>query len=360
MSWFFNYSGEAEPTVADVLTSAQAILKKNGFPLELLPKLSDDKVWAEIENRYKMTLPQIMALKKHVDLQRRLQSPTTNAIPELTDEDFSASPVASLTNCLQFISNVTVLESLIGTGNCLFDLLPAVEPSTRADISKDLITSVVATHRQVLVDAAVRPDMDIELLLAIRMYTVKEPIPFYDYMNRVLNSPNRDGLSNIAPYMKLLIKALHAMDDCGYGVTTQAYRGVKIRPGSVLEDKFNNSETVFVPQQLITFAGFTSVTTVASEAQNFGDIFFFHFLSVRGVDISSVSAFPREMELLVIPPAVFRVGGACKVHGSLTVPLTHVEQENACYLSRTNVTTISKQVCVYRSIMLDPFDCLDI
>jgi hypothetical protein len=57
MSWFFNYpSREAEPTVADVLTSAQAILKKNGFPLELLPKLSDDKGWADIESRGKMKI----------------------------------------------------------------------------------------------------------------------------------------------------------------------------------------------------------------------------------------------------------------------------------------------------------------
>jgi hypothetical protein len=359
MSWFFNYpSREAEPTVADVLTSAQAILKKNGFPLELLPKLSDDKGWADIESRFKMTLAQIMALKKYVDSQRKPQSPTTNTMPELAGEDFSASRVASLANCLQFTFDVTVLESLIGPGNSLFDLLPAVEPGTRAVVSKDLIASVVAAHRKALDDMAVRPDIDIELVLAIRMYTVKEPIPFYEYVNRVLNSPDRTGLSSIAPFMKLLIKALYAMDDSGYGVTTQAYRGVRIKPGSALEDKFNNSDIVFAPRQLLTFAGFTSVTRVASEAQNFGDYFFFHFLSVRGIDISSVSAYPQEMELLVTPPAVFRVGGACKLYGRLTVPLTHVEQENACYLSRTNVTTVSKEVRVCWSSYWIGVDCL--
>jgi hypothetical protein len=363
MSWFFKGSNsssssrDAVPSSADVLASAQAILKKNGYPFDLLPKLSDDKGWTEIKNDLKMSLAQIMALKKCVESLKKEQIPT-NSLPEVVGEDFSSSPVSGLKDCLQYTADVTVLQSLVGPGYCLFNLLPAVEPSTGVDISKALIETVVNSHRQGIVDLAVKPDMDIELLLAIRLYTIQTPIPFFDYVNGVLNSPQRTGFQNIAPFMRLLIKALYAMDDCGYGVTTQAYRGVKIKPGSVLEDKFNKSETVFVPQQLITFAGFTSVTRVASEAQNFGDYFFFHFLSVRGVDISSVSAYPQEMELLVIPPAVFRVGGACKLYGRLTVPLTQVEQENASYLSRSGITAVSKEVCFVTC--MDVLNCIGV
>jgi hypothetical protein len=345
MSAFSNNSSSgAKATEDDILASAMAVLDINGHPVSLLPKLSDTEGWTEIKTDYKMTLVQIRALKKHVE-QSSPAKPQTNS----AEEDFSFSPASGLKDCLQLTPDVSVLESLVGPGNCLLNLL---EPPTRA-ATKVLIESTVAAHRSILVAQALKPNIDIELLLAIRLYTLQNPIPFFDYVNSVLNSPQRAGLSNVAPFMKLLIKGLHAMDDCGYGVTAQAYRGVSVKPGSALETKYNQCDSVFAPQQLITFAGFTSVTTEASQVKNFGAYFFFHFLSVRGIDISSISAFPHEQEVLVIPPAVFRVGGAFKLDGRLTVPLTHVEQENACYLCRTNITTASKEVCVCWSSALD-------
>jgi TPR repeat protein len=353
MSAFSNSSSSsAVATEDDILASAMAVLNINGHPVSLLPELSDTEGWTEIKTDYKMTLVQVRALKKYIQSQQ--QPSPAKAKPNGVEDDFSFLPASGLNDCLQLTPDVSVLESLVGPGNCLLNIL---EPPTRIAVEA-LIESTVATHRHILVAQALKPNIDIELLLAIRLYTLQDPIPIFDYVNSVLNSPQRAGLSNVAPFMKLLIKGLYAMDDCGYGVTAQASRGVNVKPGSALETKYNQCDSVFAPQQLITFAGFTSGTTEASQVKNFGANFFFH-----GIDISSISAFPQEKELVVIPPAVFRVGGAFKVDGRLTVPLTHVEQETTSYLSRTNVNAVSNQVCVSRVSVLDRFElpgCLQV
>jgi hypothetical protein len=253
------------------------------------------------------------------------------------------SPAAELKDCLQLIPDVTVLESLIGPGNCLHNLLP-----TTAGITHQHIMDIVNFHREALRALTVKPKIDIELLLVIRLYTVQIPIAFYKCVNRVLNNPDRAGLENVAPFMRLLIKALIAMEDAGYGFSGQAYRGVTIGDNAALRAKYDNHETVFKPESLITFASFSSVTRESRQAQYFGEEYgsiFFHFLTVRGVDISSVSMFPEEAEILVIPPAVFPFWGSLRLYGKLTVPLTHVEQTTACYLSRAlAVVDVSKEV----------------
>jgi hypothetical protein len=323
-------SSQAAPSAEDTLSSAQAILQRNGFSLSLLPPRSDTEGWKEIQAAYGLSVPQIFALKKHLDTQN--QPSPQKAKVETVDEDFSLSPAAALKDCLQFTPVVTVLESLIGPGNCLFTLLPP-----GAGITRTSIEAVVNFHRDALRALTIKPDIDIELLLIIRLYTIQSPIAFYQYVNKVLNNPDRVGLENIAPFMRLLIRALYAMEDAGYGYWGQAYRGVTIGNSAALRSKYDNHETVFRPESLITFASFSSVTRESRQAQYFGEEYgsiFFNLLIVRGVDISCVIMFPEEAEILVIPPAVFRVGGSCRIYGKLTVPLTHVEQATACYLTR--------------------------
>jgi hypothetical protein len=331
------------------LASALALLQINDIALDLLPPKSDTEGWKEITTALGLSLAQTLALKKHVDAQTQAATPSASASPqkakqpEVVEEDFSLSPAAALKDCLQLIPDVTVLESLIGPGNCLHNLLP-----TTAGVTHQHIMDIVNFHREAIRALAVKPKIDIELLLVIRLYTVQIPVAFYKCVNRVLNNPDRAGLENVAPFMRLLIKALFAMEDAGYGFSGQAYRGVTIGDNAALRAKYDNHETVFKPESLITFASFSSVTRESRQAQYFGEEYgsiFFHFLSVRGVDISSVSMFPEEAEILVIPPAVFRVGGSFRLYGKLTVPLTHVEQATACYLSRAlAVVGISKEV----------------
>jgi hypothetical protein len=344
-----NNSGTSTTSAEKTLASALSILQNNDIALELLPPKSDIEGWRDLQTTLGLSYAQTLALKKHVEAQTQAATPSASASPqkakqpEVVEEDFSLSPAAALKDCLQLIPDVTVLESLIGPGNCLHNLLP-----TTAGITHQHIMDIVNFHREALRALTVKPKIDIELLLVIRLYTVQIPIAFYKCVNRVLNNPDRAGLENVAPFMRLLIKALIAMEDAGYGFSGQAYRGVTIGDNAALRAKYDNHETVFKPESLITFASFSSVTRESRQAQYFGEEYgsiFFHFLTVRGVDISSVSMFPEEAEILVIPPAVFRVGGSFRLYGKLTVPLTHVEQTTACYLSRAlAVVDVSKEV----------------
>jgi hypothetical protein len=344
-----NNSGTSTTSAEKTLASALSILQNNDIALELLPPKSDIEGWRDLQTTLGLSYAQTLALKKHVEAQTQAATPSASASPqkakqpEVVEEDFSLSPAAALKDCLQLIPDVTVLESLIGPGNCLHNLLP-----TTAGITHQHIMDIVNFHREALRALTVKPKIDIELLLVIRLYTVQIPVAFYKCVNRVLNNPDRAGLENVAPFMRLLIKALIAMEDAGYGFSGQAYRGVTIGDNAALRAKYDNHETVFKPESLITFASFSSVTRESRQAQYFGEEYgsiFFHFLTVRGVDISSVSMFPEEAEILVIPPAVFRVGGSFRLYGKLTVPLTHVEQTTACYLSRAlAVVDVSKEV----------------
>jgi TPR repeat protein len=339
------------------LASAISILENNDIALELLPPKSDTEGWKEITATLGLSFAQTLALKKHTDVQTQVltaqtatrapsrEMPKPPKPPEATEEDFSLSSASALKDCLQLLPDATVIESLVGPGHCLSNMLP-----TSAGITHQQILDIVNFHREAIRAIAVKPDIDVELLVVIRLYTIQSPIPFYHYVNKVLNSPDRTGLENIAPFMRLLIRALHAMEDTGYGFTGQAYRGVKIGDCTALQAKYDNHEIVFRPESLITFASFTSVTRESRQVQNFGEEYghsiFFHFLSVRGIDVSSVSMYPEEAEILVIPPAVFRVGGSCKLYRKLTVPLTQVEQEGASYLRRaaTAVVPVSREV----------------
>jgi hypothetical protein len=333
-------------TETEILASAQAILEANSFPLSLLSSQTDSHTWQHDNDDMKVTLSQIMTLKKHVESQN-LSSNISLQKKHSAVEDFCSSPAATLKGCLQFVPDVTVQQSLIGPGNCLFNVL------AREGVTQEIIASVLNFHRQqILHDFAVTmPRIDIELLLAIRLYTVQSPIPFYQYLNRLLNSPDRSGLENIAPFMRLLIKASYALEDAGYGNCGQAYRCVKIGSNLDLQKKFDNWQEAFKPETLITFAAFTSVTkecrNVHSFGQQTGDMFF-HFLNVRGINISGVSIFPDEAEILIVPPSVFRVAGTFTLYGNLIVSLTHVEQQGASYLERNNtIFTTSKEVMYF-------------
>jgi hypothetical protein len=314
-------SSSRDPTEEEILAAAMSILRENGLPLSLLPQKNDTEERRELKISLRLSMPHVLALKKYVESQ--------NAMPPIAEEDFALSPASGLKNCLQSIPDVTVLQSLIGPGDCIFQLMP-----TASGLTREYIESIVNDIREDIRNLTFKPNVDEEMLLAVRLYTVELPIAFFVYVNTVLNTQDRVGLRHIAPFMRLLIKALYALEDSGFCGTAQAYRGIRIGSSPAMQRKFNNYETVFQQGSLITFAGFTSVTRLASNAQQFGDFIFFHFLSVRGVDVSSVSAHPLEQELLVVPPAVFRVDGVFKLHGKLTVTLTHVEQKEACYLRK--------------------------
>jgi hypothetical protein len=250
------------------------------------------------------------------------------------DTDFSFSPAGGLMGCLNEVPDISVESSILGPGHCLLNLIcegvPDEDTRNKAKICID--TQRVWLQNEIERVEAFRK-LDLDILLAVRMYTIKTPIPFYIYVNKVLNHPSRDGLEENAPYMRLLIRGLRTLESAGYGVVTGAYRGMTMKGNERLQDRFDRCEEIFQVGGLITFAAFTSVTVDPKTAEKFGDHFFLHFLKVRAVDVSCVSAFPDEQELVIVPPGVFKVEGVWKLKNMLTVSLRYHDQPYASYLT---------------------------
>jgi hypothetical protein len=103
----------------------------------------------------------------------------------------------------------------------------------------------------------------------------------------------------------------------------------------------------------MTFPAFMSVSTDDSVADDFGDYVFFVFVKVRGARIAQLSQLPKEAEILVPPPSVFRIKAVAKVGttksfvgghevksgGRLTITL---EQESCplAYLSQSSSKSV--------------------
>jgi TPR repeat protein len=327
-------------STSSTIDSAKAKLETHQFPLADLPRAVDNPLWKEMRTEFGLTLSEVSALQNFVYVQQfavtsaPASSPGTVADPPMIDEDFSMSPAKDLHNCLGNVPDVTLLQALLGPGKCFFDILPQFEPKSKKKLSKKLVESVLTEHRKFIMDMTMRPDIPVDFLVAIRLFTLEEPIPFYAYVNTVLNSDSRDKLAQIAPYMRILTRALYAMEDAGFGVETQAYRGLKVADNASLSYKYDNYKTVFAVGKLVTLTGFTSVSIVDTTSEAFGDALFFQFLKIRGVNISSLSKFPRESEILVVPPGVFRISAVYMLGGRLILTLSQEQQRDAYYLKR--------------------------
>lgn len=112
------------------------------------------------------------------------------------------------------------------------------------------------------------------------------------------------------------------------------YRGLKLNGNAELQRKYADYQQEFIVGQLMTFPAFMSVSTNDKVADEFGDFVFFVFVKVRGARIARLSQLPKEAEILVPPPSVFRIKAVSKFGGRLSITL---EQEHCplTYLSQT-------------------------
>jgi hypothetical protein len=313
------------------LLSALKVLQVNGFPVELLPSVHEETSWREMEKEYGLTKPQIVALKSLVNLEQSWPKMDPGSVPTAVDpsDRDRPSPALFIGNHVQYVGEASLEEAMVGPGSCLLNLICSAESRSDYLDTKDLILSVIHSQRHLLCEQQYLPDISMESLLAIRLYTMKLPIAFHSIVNRALNDPTLKGTENIAPYMKLLMTALRAMEKRGFGVNATAFRGVSTSGNDYLQRICDDYRTTFAEQNLLVFQGFTSVSQDADCAETFGDSIVFRFDNVRGVDISSVSVFPGEHEILLMPSAVFRVVGTSRVDEKLMVQLTQAEQLNA-------------------------------
>jgi surface protein len=315
---------------------ANEILRQHGMTVEYLPLLTDNDGWKLLRDEFELTKVQIMALRKLVSI--AVITPTKDVI----HEEFSVGPVGELRNCLDYAADVTVMQAILGPGRCVFELLPDVEPSSGYVVTREAVKAVILIHQDWLLENSPIPfdTVPLELQLILRIYTAKFPFPIFHYVNRCLNCPDRKArLVAIAPFTKLAIRALRAMEAAGYVKTVPAYRGMTVEGNPALQTKYDNYATVFNIGMLITFPAFTSVSLKDTIANSFGDKIFFHFIAVRGIDVSGLSAFPEERELIITPPGVIRVTGIFMVKGHLTINVELVNQPEATYLSLAALQT---------------------
>jgi hypothetical protein len=112
------------------------------------------------------------------------------------------------------------------------------------------------------------------------------------------------------------------------------YRGLTLDGNAELARKYADYKTEFVVGDLMTFPAFMSVSTDDSVADDFGDFLFFVFVNVTGARIALLSLLPKEAEILVPPPSVFRIKAVAKFGGRLTITLDQ-EPSPLTYLSNT-------------------------
>jgi TPR repeat protein len=313
--------------------SASKKLRDNGFPLVDLPRLPTSPIWNKLEVApFSLSVAEISALHNHVE--DNLRPP----ISPLIEHDFGCSPAGDLAGCLVGVPDVSLHVALLGPGACLYNELPAVvttRSGKNVTVTKQLVEEVLNDLTKWLRSLPYdrKPSIEDEYIMAIRLYTLEEPIPFYWYLNDPLNKPNRgDYIRNLKPLMRLLIKALRAMGEAGYYKRAPAYRGVTIDKNPILLAKYHNYRTSFVVQNFITLAGFTSVSLDGGSVEDFGDSLFFQMPDVTGVDVSSISQYPKEYEMLLIPPSVFVISSVLMAHNQLTVTMSTVDQPSANYM----------------------------
>jgi hypothetical protein len=112
-----------------------------------------------------------------------------------------------------------------------------------------------------------------------------------------------------------------------------AYRGLKIAGNTDLQFKYDNYHSAFVVGKFLSMAAFTSLTMNRAVAMKFADRLLYEIQEVMGADISHLSRYPEEKELLLIPPCVFLILAVRMEKDWLIVTLQHFRQKGATYLS---------------------------
>lgn len=102
-------------------------------------------------------------------------------------------------------------------------------------------------------------------------------------------------------------------------------RCLKVSNNAELKQKFDNHKSHFVVGSQITIPAFMSVSLDGTVADDFGDHVLFNFTRVRGVNIHELSAHPKEAQVCVPPPSLYRIIAVAKIRGSVIVTLERID-----------------------------------
>lgn len=260
----------------------------------------------------------------------------------------TASPVAPLMLFLDALPpGGTLAQAIVGPGPCLLLAAQAGDTSGSggggdAALAQTLRLMIESNRFEVAGLTKFAGGLSVEHKLALRLYTAEAPLRLYELLNAPFKQPATRypaALRNVAPFARLLIEAIralhtHAPESRYRGV---AYRGLRTAGSApcqrALQRKFDDHLSAFPVGDRITLAPFTSLTLSETVAEGFGDTIFFVFTDVSGVRVQGLSAASAEEEILLEPPAVFRIIAAAKFNGVLQVTLESVPSPLLRYLS---------------------------
>jgi hypothetical protein len=230
--------------------------------------------------------------------------------------DGTAQAILHLHKCCDDVGDVSTEEAVFGSvatgGRCLVNCMQ----TSSCDI--DDIRLPIDAERAALAASGLltRISIPADMLLAIRLYTFGSPnVKFFAAINNPFHESDRsiESPQNQLPYVRLLIRALRAV-----GATTGfhrgvVYRGAAAKPGSYLYEVYNNyiaqnEQNGLVAGRILRFPIFTSTSLSQSVAErNFAGavVYIIKLNHDIGVNISQVSYFAVEQEVLLIPPASF-------------------------------------------------------
>jgi hypothetical protein len=230
--------------------------------------------------------------------------------------DGTVQSILHLHRCCDVIDDVDTVEAIFGSettkGHCLANCMQ----TNICDI--DDIRLPVEAERAALATSGLLTQVPIppDLLLAIRLYTFGSPtVKFFAAINNPFHESGRkiESLRNQLPYVRLLIRALRAMGAATGFHRGIVYRGAEVKPGTYLYEVYHNyiaqnEQNGLVAGRILRFPIFTSTSLSQTIAEtNFaGAVVYVITLNHDiGVNITQVSYFAVEQEVLLIPPASF-------------------------------------------------------
>eukprot|EP01124_Arcella_intermedia_P015416 TRINITY_DN2191_c0_g1_i4.p1 TRINITY_DN2191_c0_g1~~TRINITY_DN2191_c0_g1_i4.p1 ORF type:complete len:420 (-),score=137.93 TRINITY_DN2191_c0_g1_i4:318-1577(-) len=164
-------------------------------------------------------------------------------------------------------------------------------------------------------------------IAAINLYTqenaFKRENSFYYILNQRLRDPNRKNIQHFMSYLKILYGGLFKLKpfDCS---KQRLWRAVQLDQ---------------IPQEgtILRWWGFSSCTYDTNVLNDFiSDVpVIFNINTFKSVDIRKFSCYPRESEVIVIPPVQFKVTNSTKIKDVIIIELSENYEGNSfksCYM----------------------------
>jgi chromosome segregation ATPase len=256
-------------------------------------------------------------LRYRKEAERALRRALYTAGDAVFVEDRAHKCITVFHACCADIPDLSVEDAIFGNSAHPHSLLDCL---LREGATVDDVRVVVSENRATLANDLIPLTFRITLdqALSIRLYTYNSArVRFFQPINRPFYSVDRslESTEKQRPYVKTLIQALQAMGNARGFERGVVYRGAKLETSPYLTEVYhnfvaNNADNRLIAGRLLRFPIFTSTSSSKEVAMTkFGsDVVYIITLNHDvGVDISKISCFEMENEVLLIPPVSLHI-----------------------------------------------------